>query len=111
MGGKDRFDGSGCVRPYCFGPANEAVSVPLEIVLVVFRHMLHNGAVLARAPIKPPVGRNAVVVVKHLDHISGYAHIDFLLDVFVGNLEYNFSWQRKKKGREQSPLPLIQEFL
>jgi hypothetical protein len=26
-------------------------------------------------------------------------------------LEYNFSWQRKKKGREQSPLPLIQEFL
>jgi hypothetical protein len=27
------------------------------------------------------------------------------------HLEYNFSWQRKKKGREQSPLPLIQEVL
>jgi alcohol dehydrogenase len=34
-----------------------------------------------------------------------------VLGVKKMNLEYNFSWQRKKKGREQSPLPLIQEVL
>jgi hypothetical protein len=53
----------------------------------------------------------AVMVEENLNGFFRDPYIYLAFDVFVWNLEYNFSWQRKKKGREQSPLPLIQEFL
>lgn len=42
----------------------EVVAIPLQILLVVFRHMLCNGAILSRASFQTMVGSNAVMVVK-----------------------------------------------
>ncbi len=39
----------------------EAVAIPLQILLVVFRHMFRNGAVLPGASFQTAVGSNAVM--------------------------------------------------
>ena len=75
---------------YCLSPTDETFSIPLQIILMLFRHVLHDGAVLARAAEQSPVGSNAVIVVEHLYHISGDTHIDLLIEVLVRNQIVHF---------------------
>ena len=63
----------------------EVVAIPLQILLVVFRHMLCNGAILSRASFQTMVGSNAVMVVKNFNGGICYLYIHFLFDVFIRN--------------------------
>ena len=46
-------------------------------------HMGLNGTILSRRSIKALMGRDAVVMIKHLDHIGGKAYLYFLFYIFV----------------------------
>ncbi len=63
----------------------EAVTVPFQILLVVCRHMLSNGAVLPRASFQTMMGSNAVMVVENFNRGVCYPYINFLFDVFIRN--------------------------
>ena len=66
-------------------PAAETVAIPLQILLVVFRHMLRDGTVLSLAAAQATVGGNAVFVVKNFNSCFGYPHIHLASYVFVRN--------------------------
>jgi hypothetical protein len=67
FGGQYCIDCSVRIYTNPLSPLSEAVAVPFQIFLVVFRHVLRNGAVLLGAPGKAAVGSNAVVVVKNFN--------------------------------------------
>ena len=67
------------------GPVNELFTVPLDILLVLWRHMLLNCAVLVKPAVQPGMGTDAVSTVEDLHSGSGEPDIYLLLDVFKGN--------------------------
>lgn len=73
------------VAAHLSSPVGEAFTVPLDILLVVGRHMLLNGAVLVDSSMQPRVGADALPSVKHFYRGSGEPNIYLLLDVLKGN--------------------------
>ena len=66
-------------------PFAEAVTVPLDILLMVLRHMAFCCAVLVCPAVKPGMEADPVAAEKHFN--SGFCNSDIhlLLDIFVGN--------------------------
>ena len=58
-------------------------TVPLQIFLMIFRHMFDNGAILSRSSFQATMGGNAVVVIKNFNGSVGYLYINFLFDVLI----------------------------
>ena len=73
------------IASYLPGPVDKSFSVPLDILLVVGRHMLLNRAVLVESPVQPGVGADPVSTVEDLHRGSGEPYIHLLLNVFKGN--------------------------
>src|SRR5699024_4751818 len=85
LGGKDRVNyltgvGANPLRPFA-----ETVTVPFQILLVGFRHVLRNRTVLPFTVIQTPVGCDPVVIVKNLNRFICNPHINFALT-------YNILW-------------------
>ncbi len=85
FGGQYCIDHSIRVYTNPFSPFAEAIAILLQILLVVFWHMLCNGAVLPRASFQTTVGSDAVMVVKNFNGGICYLYINFLFDVFIWN--------------------------
>lgn len=73
------------VAAHFSGPVNKTLSVPMDILLVVGRHMVLNGAVLVESSVQPGVGTDLVSGVEHLYRGSGELYIHLLLDVLKGD--------------------------
>lgn len=84
-GGQDRIDHLVCTLTDLLRPVAEAIAVPLQILLVIRRHMVCNGRILTLSAIQPPVGSDPVLLVKYFNRFVCYPHIDFVLDMFVRN--------------------------
>ena len=67
------------------GPVNEPFTIPLDILLVLWRHMLLDRAVLVKPAVQPGMGTDSVPAVENLYRGSGEPDIYFLLDVLKGN--------------------------
>ena len=63
-----------CIITDSCSPAAETIAVRFQILLVVFRHMIRDGAVLPFAAAQATVGGNAVFVVKNFNSCFGYPH-------------------------------------
>lgn len=66
-------------------PVDKPFTVPLDILLVVWRYMLLDGAVLIESSIQSGVGTDAVSSIEYLYRGSGKPGIHLLLDVFKRN--------------------------
>ena len=67
------------------GPVNEPFTVPLDILLVLWRHMRLDRAVLVKPSVQPGMGTDSVSTVENLYRGFGEPDIYLLLDVFKGN--------------------------
>ena len=67
------------------GPVNEPFTIPLDILLVLWRHMLLDRTVLVKPSVQPGMGTDSVSTVENLYRGSGESDIYLLLDVFKGN--------------------------
>lgn len=83
VGCEDGTDGSMGMGADFLSPGKKAVCIPAHILAMFMRHMLGYRAVLSFAPVKPGVGADAGSAEKYLNHISGQAHIHFVLDIFI----------------------------
>lgn len=66
-------------------PVNEPFTVPLDILLVLWRHMLLECTVLVKSAVQPEKGTDAVSTVEDPHSGSGEPDIYFLIDVLKGN--------------------------
>jgi hypothetical protein len=85
LGGKDRIDNLAGIDADLFSPFTETVTVPLQIFLVVLRHMLRNCAVLPLTTVSAAVRGDSVMIKEDLDYLISYPHIDLTFDKFVRN--------------------------
>ena len=67
------------------GPVNEPFTIPLDILLVLWRHVLLDRAVLVKSSVQPGMGTDSVSTVENLYRGFGEPDIYLLLDVFKGN--------------------------
>ena len=67
------------------GPVNEPFTIPLGILLVLWRHMLLDRTVLVKPSVQPGMGTDSVSTVENLYRGFGESDIYLLLDVFKGN--------------------------
>ena len=67
------------------GPVNEPFTIPLDILLVLWRHMLLDRTVLVKPSVQPGMGTDSVSTVENLCRGFGEPDIYLLLDVFKGN--------------------------
>ena len=67
------------------GPVNEPFTIPLDILLVLWRHVLLDRAVLVKPSVQPGMGTDSVSTVENLCRGFGEPDIYLLLDVFKGN--------------------------
>ena len=67
------------------GPVNEPFTIPLDILLVLWRHMLLDRTVLVKPSVQPGMGTDSVSTVENLYRGFGESDIYLLLDVFKGN--------------------------
>ena len=85
LGGKDSVNyltgvGANPLRPFA-----ETVTVPLQILLMGFRHVFSNRTVLPFTAIQTPVGCDQVVIVKNLNRFICNPYINFALYIFIRN--------------------------
>ena len=66
-------------------PSAEAITVPLNILLMVGWHMGFHGAVLIGSAIQAWMRTDTVTAIENLNSRFGYADVDLLLDVFIRN--------------------------
>ena len=66
-------------------PLNETLTVPLDVLLMVWRHVIFHGAVLICSAMESGVRADTVPVKENLHSSLCHAHIHLLLDVFVGS--------------------------
>ena len=67
------------------GPVNEPFTIPLDILLVLWRHMLLDRTVLVKPSVQPGMGTDSASTVENLYRGFGESDIHLLLDVFKGN--------------------------
>ena len=67
------------------GPVNEPFTIPLDILLVLWRHVLLDRAVLVKPAVQPGMGTDSVSTAENLYRGFGKSDIYLLLDVFKGN--------------------------
>ena len=67
------------------GPVNEPFTIPLDILLVLWRHMLLDRTVLVKPSVQPGMGTDSVSTVENLYRGFCEPDIHLLLDVFKGN--------------------------
>lgn len=60
---------------------HKTLTVPLDILLVLWGHMFLNRAVLVESTVQSAMGANTISAVEHLNRGAGHAHIYFLPDV------------------------------
>jgi len=87
------------------GPMNEPFAVPLDILLVFWRHMLLDRAVLVEPSVQYEVGADPISAVEDLHRGSGEPHIHLLLDVFKGNRIVHTFHRDVVIGSYRCPLP------
>jgi hypothetical protein len=88
FGGQYCIDHSVRIYANPLSPFAESVAIPLKIFLVVFQHMLGNGAVLPMASFQTAMGSNAVMAVKNFNGGICYLYINFFLMYSYGT-EYS----------------------
>ena len=60
---------------------HKTLTVPLDILLVLRRHIFLDRAVLVESTVQSAMGANTISAVEHLNRGAGHAHIYFLPDV------------------------------
>src|SRR5271157_6670894 len=84
MGSQNGSDRDYSVRSHFFCPRDKTFTIPLHILLMVSRHMLSNGAILAFSPIAPGMRANAMIMKKDFYYLTGNPNIHWMLDIFIG---------------------------
>ena len=77
------------------GPVNEPFTIPLDILLVLWRHMLLDRTVLVKPSVQPGMGTDSVSTVENLYRGFGESDIYLLLDV-CHSREENTRWHERK---------------
>jgi hypothetical protein len=72
-----------CVRANLLCPPTEPIAVPFQIFLVVFRHMLHDVAVLPWLSVEADMRAQAVMVEENFNGFVCYPYIDLAFDIFT----------------------------
>ena len=83
MGGEKEPYRSNGVLADLTRPAKKPLAIPLQVNLVVWRHMLLHCAVLIGAAIQAQMGSNASPRKEYLHGSPGKTHIHLLLDIFI----------------------------
>src|SRR5699024_3428617 len=81
-GEKEPYHSSGVLADLLC-PADDTLAIPLQVGLVVRRHMFLYRAVLVGAAMEPQMGSDASPCKKDLHGSPGKAHIHLLLDVLI----------------------------
>lgn len=82
---KELPDSRSCVGADLLSPFGKALAVPLQIFLVILRHVRFQRAILVRTAVKPRMRGNSVAFEENLDRTHSEAHVYFLLDVLIWN--------------------------
>lgn len=82
---RNNFHNGGGIGTNLLPPAEEPLSVPLQIFLVFRRHIALICAILVRATEQPGMGCNPGSSKEYFYSAAGQADIYLLFDVFVGN--------------------------
>ena len=77
------------------GPVNEPFTIPLDILLVLWRHMLLDRTVLVKPSVQPGMGTDSVSTVENLYRGFGESDTYLLLDV-CHSREENTRWHERK---------------
>ena len=71
------------IDPDCFRPFTEAVTVPFQIFLVVWRHMFFHRRILSEASVQTLMGSDPAVIEEDFNGSVGYPHIDLIFDILI----------------------------
>lgn len=80
---KNCFHHCGGIGSNLSSPFPEAFTVPLHILLMLWRHMLFRRTVLTATTMQADMRAYPAAIVEYLDRISGHADIDLAFDVFI----------------------------
>jgi hypothetical protein len=67
-GSKNGFDRRNGMGPDFLGPFNKAITISLQVFLMILRHMCLKHTVLVGAAIEAFVGADPLIVVEHFDN-------------------------------------------
>ncbi len=79
-----------CVDSNRICPFAETVTVPLQIFLVIWRHMFRYRGVLAAPAMETAMRGNPVVMIKYFNRCFCYAHIDLIFDILIRHRVVHF---------------------
>lgn len=65
-----------CIRANFLGPVEESLRIPLQILLMIQRHVNFTGAILSHPPIEAAVRADPMVLVKDFNDVLGDTDID-----------------------------------
>ena len=85
VAGEQRIDHGVSVLTDLLRPSAETVAVPLNILLMIGRHMGFYGTVLIGSAVQARMRTDTVTAIENLNSRFGYADVDLLLDVFIRN--------------------------
>ena len=85
MRGENRFDGYFSIGSNLFCPIDKPFRIPLNIRLMIRRHMFEDGGILTGIAIEPRMRTDPLTIVKHLNDQACYSNIDFAFDILIGD--------------------------